>query len=85
MIRTQIQLEEEQYKRLKEMSEEKGISMAHLIRESVDQVLQISETEKMDELRQFAISIAGKYHDIEGATDVAENHDKYLAEIYGTW
>ena len=85
MIRTQIQLTEEQYERLKEMSAEQGISMARLIRESVDQILETSETQEMDELRRFAISIAGKYHDIEGATNVAENHDKYLDEIYGTW
>jgi hypothetical protein len=26
-----------------------------------------------------------KPRDIEGATDVSVNHDKYLAEIYGTW
>jgi hypothetical protein len=26
-----------------------------------------------------------QYHDIEGKTDVSVNHDKYLAEIYGTW
>jgi len=35
-----------------------------------------------EELKQRALSIVGKYHDIEGAADVSINHDKYLAEIY---
>ena len=26
-----------------------------------------------------------EFRDIEGKTDVSVNHDKYLAEIYGTW
>lgn len=85
MIRTQIQLEENQYKRLKKMSTEREVSMAHLIRESVDTYLATINKSSQEELRQRALEIVGKYHDIEGATDVAENHDKYLEEIYVTW
>ncbi len=83
MIRTQIQLEEEQYKRLKEMSAEKGVSMARLIRESVDTYLVTINEPSKEELRRRAMGIVGIAHDIDGATDVAENHDKYLDEIYG--
>ena len=83
MIRTQIQLEEEQYKKLKEMSAEKGVSMARLIRESVEAYLVTINKPSKEEIRRRALEIVGIAHDIEGATDVAENHDKYLAEIYG--
>lgn len=85
MIRTQIQLKEDQYKRLKEMSADKGVSMAHLIRESVEAYLVTINEPSKEELRRRALEIVGKYRDIDGATDVSENHDKYLEEIYGTW
>lgn len=80
MIRTQIQLTEEQHQALKELAASQKISMARLIRESVAQYLNTSETKEMDELRQYAISIAGKYH--SGHTDISINHDEYLAEAF---
>ncbi len=83
MIRTQIQLEEVQYKKLKEMSVEREVSMAHLIRESVAAYLVKINKPSPEELRQRALGIIGIAQDIEGATDVAENHDHYLEEIYG--
>ena len=39
MVRTQIQLTEEQARRLKALAAEQGVSMAELIRRSVDTVL----------------------------------------------
>ena len=80
MIRTQIQLTEEQHQALKELAVSQKVSMARLIRESVAQYLSTSETKEMDELRRYAISIAGKYH--SGKTDISINHDNYLAEAY---
>ena len=82
MIRTQIQLEEKQYRTLKELAGEYKVSMATLIRQSVDLLLAQEAKPSRDELKQRALSIVGKYHDIEGARDVSINHDKYLAEIY---
>ena len=82
MIRTQIQLTEEQHQAMKEMAADKGVSMAKLIRESVATYLTTVNQPGMGEIRQRAMALAGKYHDIYGATDVAVNHDKYLAEIY---
>ncbi len=80
MIRTQIQLTEEQHRALKELADSRQVSVARLIRESVAQYLNTSETMEMDGLRQYAISIAGKYH--SGKTDISINHDEYLAEAY---
>ena len=82
MIRTQIQLEEKQYRTLKEMAAEYNVSMATLIRQGVDMVIEKEEKPSREELKKKAIALAGKYQDIDGATDVAVNHDKYLAEIY---
>ena len=82
MIRTQIQLEEKQYKCLKEMAAEYNVSMATLIRQSVDKFIATEAKPSREELKKKALAMAGKYQDIDGATDVSINHDKYLAEIY---
>ncbi len=82
MIRTQIQLTEEQHKFLREKAAEYNVSMAELVRRSVDLLAQQQTQPSREELKRRAIAIAGKYHDFKGATDVSINHDKYLAEIY---
>ena len=86
MIRTMIQLTEEQMKALKELAKAKKTSVAKLVRESVTQYMTTTslDVEERKRLLRRALEIVGKYHDIEGATDVAENHDKYLAEIDAT-
>ena len=82
MIRTQIQLTEEQYKFLREKAAEYQVSMASLVRESVDLFLAQQGKPSRDDLVKRAKEITGKYKDIHGAKDVSVNHDKYLAEIY---
>jgi hypothetical protein len=81
MVRTQIQLTEEQSLRLKEMAAEQNVSMAALIRQSVDRFLETSGELSREEKYQKLLSLAGKY--ASGASDLAENHDEYLDEIYG--
>ena len=93
MVRTMIQLTEEQMKALKALAKSRKTSVAKLVRESVAQYIVAVPTElSYEERRRRALEFvkqikAGKIvaHDIEGKTDVAVNHDKYLAEIYGTW
>jgi len=80
MIRTQIQLTEEQHKFLREKAAEYNISMAELVRQGVDLLAQ--QQPDREELIRRAKALAGIARDIEGATDVSINHDKYLAEIY---
>ncbi len=80
MIRTQIQLEENQYKRLKKMSTEKGVSMARLIREGVNTILSIENHISPEERQARALSVIGKFQ--SGKSDIAEKHDEYLAEAY---
>lgn len=81
MIRTQIQLTEEQYRFLREKAAEYDVSMAALIRQSVDLLVEQHDQPSKQELIQRALSIQA-YEDIEGKSDVAVEHDKYLAEIY---
>ena len=77
MIRTQIQLTEEQATELKELAARRGVSMAELVRQGVDCILARGEQR---ERRQRALALIGRYHD--GPTDVSINHDDYLADAY---
>lgn len=77
MIRTQIQLTEEQAARLKLVAGERGISMAALIREAVEAVVTGSERERR---WQRARESVGAFS--SGRRDLAGDHDRELAEIY---
>lgn len=79
MFRTQIQLTEQQVALLKEKAVLEGISMAELIRRSIDLALPaISLSPDPSNQLQRAASIAGRFR--SGLGDLAENHDKYLVE-----
>jgi len=91
MIRTMVQLTEEQMKALKELAVARKTSVAKLVRESVAQyVITVAKDADREEKRRRALEFIElmkkePFHDKDGATDVSVNHDKYLAEIYGTW
>ena len=77
VIRTQIQLTEEQMERLRRVSKARGVSIAAVIREAVDRSLDVDDRKRRWEL---AMSVVGTGRDIEGATDVSERHDEYYAD-----
>jgi predicted DNA-binding protein len=81
VIRTQIQLTEEQARKLKRVAADRGISMARVIREAVDRELQLDDIEAR---RQRALAAVQRGGFRSGKTDIAEEHDKYLAEDFGT-
>jgi Arc/MetJ-type ribon-helix-helix transcriptional regulator len=80
MVRTQIQLTEEQARRLRRVAEREGISMAEVIRRSLERVLDDEEADLARRYRQ-ALDWAGRLTD---EPDLAENHDEYLVEAYGS-
>lgn len=82
VIRTQIQLTEAQAEGLRRVAARRGISMAALIREGVERTL---EQEERAALWERAFTVVGKYRDKDGATDVSERHDDYLADAYQDW
>ncbi len=80
MVRTQIQLTEEQSQRLKAVAARTGLSMSELVRRGVDAITaQMLETTP-DELRRRALKVAGSFR--SDLTDVAESHDKYLGGAF---
>ena len=78
MIRTQIQLTESQVKDLRCLAGKKGVSMAELIRVSVDRYLQEAEGGMDEDQITQAKEAAGKYGC--GISDLAVNHDRYFAQ-----
>ena len=83
MVRTQIQLTPDQYRRLKRWAQQRGISLSEAIRRCVDQQLEAEHGVPTRAQRvRDALQVAGTHEDPEGATDVAQQHDKYLNDAY---
>ncbi|HEX3045627.1 MAG TPA: CopG family transcriptional regulator [Bacillota bacterium] len=80
MVRTQIQLTETQAKFLHDLAARKGVSIAELIRQSVDYFIQNQFQSNQNQLIENAKEAAGKYH--AKVKDLAQNHDQYLAEDF---
>jgi hypothetical protein len=78
----QVQLTSEQAKSLKEVATTRGLSVAALVRESVDRYLEQSRylEPTHEELMQRVLALAGK--GASGHSDISERHDDYLAEAY---
>ncbi len=80
MIRTQVQLSEDHIRILKRLAGERRVSVATLIRESVDLLIRTTGFVDEKERRQRAIAAAGRFH--SGRSDIAAEHDRHLAEAY---
>ena len=81
MVRTQVQLTETQSEALKRMAARRGVSVAKIIRESVDEGLKHGIAPDADELRRRAVAAAGCGH--SGKRDISTRHDDYLDEAFG--
>jgi hypothetical protein len=90
MVRTQIQLRDEQHRALRKWAGRLGISLSEAVRRCVAERLPQEEkaptragkTPSRAELIRNALSVVGKFRDCEGRSDVARNHDRYLDEAY---
>ncbi len=80
MIRTQVQLTEEQARVLKNLASMRQVSVAELIRQSVDALIRSSREIDAKERRRRAIAAAGRFH--SGASDISTKHDEYLEEAF---
>ncbi len=80
MVRTQIQLSEEQARVLKRLATDRGVSVAALIRESVDRYVRSASPVDDQEQRRRALAAVGRFH--SGRSDLAAEHDSYLSETY---
>jgi predicted DNA-binding protein len=76
MIRTQVQLTEEQFRMLKQVSASTGRSMAEVIREAIDRLGAVGGVDP----RARAIAAIGGFH--SGSSQVSGSHDDELAEAF---
>ena len=80
MVRTQIQLTEEQAKAVKKIARTRHLSVAELIRQAVDNLIKASTVIDVEERRKRAIDAAGRFR--SGLRDLSTEHDKYLEEAF---
>lgn len=79
MIRTQISLAEHQHRRLLDLAAERGVSMAALIREAVQAVLDDEDADRRHRVERALANIGGFRGD---GSAVSKDHDHLLAEAY---
>jgi hypothetical protein len=90
MVRTMVQLTEEQARALKAMAKARKVSVARLVRESVSAYVATAakDPEQMNKKRRALAGLQkikqATFRDIAGKKDVSINHDKYLEEIYAS-
>jgi len=80
MIRSQVQLTEAQLEALKELAARRGVSVAYLVRQGIDELIRAASTTTAEERRHRAIAAAGRFS--SDRDDVSVRHDDYLAEAY---
>lgn len=78
VIRTQVELTEEQAAALREIAANEGRSLEDVIRESVDAYAASRNARSRKERKEAALGVAGRFR--SGLPDLAERHDDYLAE-----
>ncbi len=79
MLRTQIQIEENQIKWLKDKAKERGVSVSQLIREGVE-FYRKNEDRLPEDQKKKALAAIGRY--ASGVSDISEKHDEYLAQAF---
>lgn len=81
MVRTQVQLTEQQVRRLRARAHEEGVSLAEIIRRFVDSGL-TGEAADRGKLYEKAARVVGHFPDKRGATTLARDHDRFLDEAF---
>lgn len=82
MVRTQIQLTEEQAEEIKRIARAHHVSVAEIIREAVDNVIRSGAgmAASEEDRRRRALKAVGKFN--SGKREISRKHDKYLSEAF---
>jgi hypothetical protein len=79
MIRTQVQLTDEQAEALRRRSRRENVSVAELVRRAIDAFTR-AEPPSEREVRDRAIHAAGRF--ASGVVDTSSRHDEALADAF---
>ncbi len=80
MVRTQIQLTEEQARKVKRIAAHRGVPMAEVIRDAIDGAIRSDTQSGYEDRRKRALTIVGKFR--SGKRNVSKEHDSYLTEAF---
>jgi hypothetical protein len=83
MVRTQIQLTEDQHRRLRRWAQRLGISLSEAVRRCVTERLSREDgAPSHQERARAALAVCGRYADPQGPSRVAVEHDRHLVRAY---
>jgi hypothetical protein len=74
-------LTKEQVKALKKIALSPHLSIAELIRQTVDTLIRTNTMVDIEKRRKRAIDIVGRFS--SGKRDISRKHDRYLVEAFG--
>jgi len=80
MVRTQVQLTDDQITALRQLSASTGRSIADLVRQGVDAYLKQIVPGRPAALVERALRVAGQFS--SGCSDISVHHDRYLTEAF---
>lgn len=80
MVRTQIQLTEEQARTVRQIAKSRHLSVAELIRQAIDTLIKSNIVMDIEERQKRAMAVAGRFS--SGKKDISKDHDRYLAEAF---
>jgi Arc/MetJ-type ribon-helix-helix transcriptional regulator len=80
MVRTQVQLPEEDLRELRRLAKEQHVSVSAMIRRGVKRVIEEQGKPTRRELMERALEVAGKYP--SEVRDLGRRHDEFAAEAY---
>ena len=78
MVRTQVQLTQEQAEVVRRLAKRNRISQAEVIRRAVDRISRSEALPDREEIKRRALAVVGSVHG--DATDVSTRHDDYFVE-----
>ncbi len=78
MIRTHIQLNQQQERALRRFAGAENISLSEAVRRCIDKALISNDVADLQSKYERAASLIGAFSDSEGADDLSLNHDDYL-------
>jgi len=80
MGNTQISIDDARVQRLQELATSRRVPMDQLVQQAIDTLLDQPPAARREELWERSLALIGAAH--TGISDLARNHDKYLAEDF---